>query len=66
MILDSETRHEIAKLRIAHDKAVAALYRQYKARGAEMLTIALDPEMIYHLDAQDAILELYDDEECLA
>jgi hypothetical protein len=58
--LDSDTLHELGTLHLAHDRAISALYRAGKARGAEMLTIALDREVQYHLDASDAILELID------
>ena len=62
--LSKETRYELGKLRMLHERAVATLWRSGKARGAEALEIASDAEITYHLDAQDAILELTNPEEC--
>lgn len=60
--LDRDTRYELAKLRILTDRAVNHIYR---TRGFSVAT-ALDPEVVYLLDLQDAILNLYNEEECLA
>lgn len=50
--LDKETRYELGKLRILHDKTVSRLYR---TRGA---AAAFDPECLYNLDALEALLDL--------
>jgi hypothetical protein len=52
--LDKETRYELGKLRILHDKWVHTDYQHRGIAGA----FSGDPELVYHLDAQDAILEL--------
>lgn len=50
--LEGSTHYELGKLRILHDKMVNTIYRQ---RGMSVAT-ALDPEVVYHLDALDAII----------
>jgi hypothetical protein len=52
--LDKETRYKLGKLRILHDKWVHTDYQRRGIAGA----FSGDPELVYHLDAQDAILEL--------
>lgn len=52
--LDPETRFDLAKLRLLHDRWVHADYRRRGSAGGFLV----DPELIYHLDAQDALIEL--------
>jgi hypothetical protein len=52
--LDKETRYELGKLRMLHDRWIN---RTYRARGMSV-AVALDPEVIWHLDALDALIEL--------
>jgi hypothetical protein len=52
--LDAQTRYELGKLRILHDRWVSADYHRRGVAGA----LSGDPELIYHLDCQDAIVEI--------
>jgi hypothetical protein len=48
--MSPETRYELGKLRIQHDRWVSHAYR---TRGES----SFEPECVYHLDALDAIIE---------
>lgn len=50
--LDSETKYELDKLRVAHDRTVSHAYR---TRG---IASAFDPEIIYNLDAIDVLIDV--------
>lgn len=52
-VADPETHYEIGKLRALHDRTVSTIHRR---RGSG-LTVALDPEVVYNLDALDALIE---------
>lgn len=52
--LDKETRYELGKLRILHDKWLNATYR-YRGMFESVWT---DPEVVWHLDALEALLDL--------
>lgn len=51
--LDKETRYELGKLRLMHDRWIHA---DYKRRGIAV-AFSADPELTYHLDALDALIE---------
>jgi hypothetical protein len=55
-VVSPETRYELGKLRIQHDRWVNAIYRRHGI-------VTDDPELTYHLDALDAIIELTQPEE---
>ena len=55
MSLDAETRYELEKLRMLHDRTVNRMYRH---KTTETRQLAADPEMTYNLDALDAIIEI--------
>jgi hypothetical protein len=61
-VADRETHYELGKLRAMHDRWVHHAYR-FKPANITAAELAGDPEMQYHLDSIDALIEMDADED---
>lgn len=55
--IEMDTYTVLGALRSQHDRAVNTAYRQGLAQRISIDTMANDPELVYHLDATEAIVD---------